>query len=57
MQTDRDNDTARWIGISISKSDNDKFDAISTQDDAPPIEITELSARTAARFKASSMII
>ncbi|MFR2168282.1 MAG: DUF6709 family protein [Coprococcus sp.] len=33
-------DTAKWIGISISKSDDAKFDAISSADDAEPIYIT-----------------
>lgn len=46
-----DNDTARWIGISISKSDNDKFDAISTQDDAPPIEITGVIRKNSSKVQ------
>ena len=33
-------DTAKWIGISISKSDDAKFDAISSADDAEPVYIT-----------------
>ena len=33
-------DTSKWIGISISKSDDAKFDAISSADDAEPIYIT-----------------
>lgn len=35
-------DTAKWIGISISKSDDAKFDAISSADDAEPIYILSL---------------
>lgn len=33
-------DTSKWIGISISKSDDAKFDAISSADDAEPVYIT-----------------
>ncbi len=33
-------DTSKWIGISISKSDDSKFDAISSADDAEPVYIT-----------------
>lgn len=33
-------DTSKWIGISISKSDDAKFDAISSADDASPVYIT-----------------
>lgn len=47
-------DTSKWIGISISKSDDAKFDAISSADDAEPVYITqESSARTATRCRAS----
>lgn len=33
-------DSAKWIGVSINKSDDDLYSAISTEDNAAPIHIT-----------------
>ena len=44
-------DSARWIGISIAKSDDSKFDAISSQDDAAPIHITGVIRENSSKIQ------
>lgn len=46
-----DKDTAKWIGVSISKSDDDKFYAISTEDNPTPIKITGVIRKNSSKVQ------